>query len=430
MEMILMKYTILKNPYILKSADSEIQKKSVVLKEDEIFEIIDFENISELIKKDSEIIDLEDKLVLPGFINTHSHSVMSLFKGMADDVDFETWLFKNMLPREDLLNKEMAYWASLLSQIEMIKNGITSFADMYMFTDEIAEAAINSGMRSFISRGLAFDNPNGWKKRIEENINTFEKYNGYEKRISIGFGPHSPYTVSEEYLRETAKIAEKYGTHIQIHLLESKNEDYDLSYIEKTGIFDVPVVAAHCVQVSDEDIKILSKHEVSISHNPSSNLKLGNGMMPIKKMLEDNINISIGTDGSASNNSLNILKEIQLSALYYKSIYETDSIKNEEFLRMIWENGGFAYNQEIGRLDEDFKADLIVVDINSPEFKPFDLKRIKSHILYSMNVSNIESTMVAGKWLYKDRTFIKIKEEEVYENFKKQYELLEKSFNN
>jgi 5-methylthioadenosine/S-adenosylhomocysteine deaminase len=400
------------------------------LKEDEIFEIIDFENILESIKNESEIIDLEGKLILPGFINTHSHSVMSLFKGMADDVDFETWLFKNMLPREDLLNKEMAYWGSLLSQMEMIKNGITSFADMYMFTDEIAEATIDSGMRSFISRGLASDNPNGWKRRIDENIATFKKYNGYENRISVGFGPHAPYTVSEEYLRETAKLAEKYGTHIQIHLLESKNEDYDLSYIEKTGIFDVPVVAAHCVHVSEEDIKILSKHEVTISHNPSSNLKLGNGMMPIKKMLEDNINIAIGTDGSASNNSLNILKEIQLSALYYKSMYKTDSIKNEEFLRMMWENGGFAYNQEIGRLDEDFKADLIVVDINSPEFKPFDLERIKSHILYSMNVSNIESTMIAGKWIYKDRSFVKIKEEEVYENFKKQYELLEKSFNN
>lgn len=425
-----MKYTILKNPYILKSADSEIQKKSLVLKEDEIFEIVEFENISESIKKDSEIIDLENKLILPGFINTHSHSVMSLFKGMADDVDFENWLFKNMLPREELLNKKMAYWGSLLSQMEMIKNGVTSFADMYMFTDEIAEATIDSGMRSFISRGLASDNLNGWKRRIDENINTFEKYNGYEKRISVGFGPHAPYTVSEKYLRETAKLAEKYGTHIQIHLLESKNEDYDLSYIEKTGIFDVPVIAAHCVHVSDEDIKILSKHEVTISHNPSSNLKLGNGMMPIKKMLEDNINIAIGTDGSASNNSLNILKEIQLSALYYKSMYETDSIKNEEFLRMIWENGGFAYNQEIGRLEEDFKADLIVVDINSPEFKPFDFNRIKSHILYSMNVSNIESTMVAGKWIYKDHTFVKVKEEEVYENFKKQYELLEKSFYN
>ena len=170
-----MKYTILKNPYILKSADSEIQKKSIVLKEDEIFEIIDFGNISESIKKDSEIIDLEGKLILPGFINTHSHSVMSLFKGMADDVDFETWLFKNMLPREDLLNKEMAYWGSLLSQMEMIKNGITSFADMYMFTDEIAEAAIDSGMRSFISRGLASDNPDGWKRRIDENLHTFEK---------------------------------------------------------------------------------------------------------------------------------------------------------------------------------------------------------------------------------------------------------------
>src|SRR6056297_876490 len=373
-----MEYFILKDPYILKSADSEIIKKSLIIKNDEIYEIIDFSDINEEIKNSSEIFNLKGKLVLPGFINTHSHTVMSLFKGMADDVDFEDWLFKNMLPREDLLSDEMAYWGSLLSQIEMIKNGITSFADMYMFTDQISKAAIDSGMRAFISRGLAADTDQGWEKRINENLKTIEKYHKYENRIKIGFGPHAPYTVSEKYLEKVAKLAEKYDTHIQIHLLESKNEEYRLSDLEKTGIFDVPIIAAHCVHSTDEDIKVLSKHEVNVSHNPSSNLKLGNGMMPLKKMLEENINVSIGTDGSASNNSLSVLKEIQLSALYYKSLYSPDAIKNEEFLRMIWENGGFAYNEEIGRLDEDFKADLIVIDLDTPEFKPFDLKRIKS----------------------------------------------------
>ncbi|MDK2945473.1 amidohydrolase [Geotoga petraea] len=425
-----LKYTIFKNPYILKSADSEIKIKSIVLKDDEIYEIMDFQDIPQEIIKQSKIIDLQDKLVLPGFINTHSHSVMSFFKGMADDVDFESWLYKNMLPREELLNEEMAYWGSLLSQMEMVKNGITSFADMYMFTDQIAKATIKTGMRAFISRGLASDNDEEWKRKIKENIDTIEKYNGFEDRIIIGFGPHAPYTVSEEHLKETAKLAEKYNTHIQIHLLESKNENYDLSYIEKTHIFDVPVIAAHCVHVSDEDIKILSKHEVTVSHNPSSNLKLGNGMMPMKQMLEENINITVGTDGSASNNSLNILKEIQLSSLYYKSKYKTDSIKNEEFLRMMWENGGFAFNQKIGRLDEDFKADLIVVNLNAPEFKPFDLQRLKSHILYSMNTSNIEATMVGGKWIYKDYEFVNIKEDEVYENFSECYKEMENSLNN
>lgn len=424
-----MEYIILKDPYILKSADSEINKKSLIIKNDEIYEIIDFSEIHNDIKDNSEIINMEDKLILPGFINTHSHSVMSLFKGMADDLDFENWLFNNMLPREDLLTDEMAYWASLLSQIEMIKNGITSFADMYMFTDQIAKAVVDSGMRAFISRGLASDSENGWNKRINENIKTIEKYHKFENRIKIGFGPHAPYTVSEKYLKKVAKLAEEYDTHLQIHLLESKNETYTLKSLEKTGIFDVPIIAAHCVHVSDEDIKILSKHEVNVSHNPSSNLKLGNGMMPLKKMLEENINVSIGTDGSASNNSLSILKEIQLSSLYYKSSYSPNTIKNEEFLRMIWENGGFSYNEKIGRLDEDFKADLIVIDLDTPEFKPFDLKRIKSHILYSMNPSNIISTMIAGRWVYKNNKILNAREEEVYENIKILYEKLEKSFN-
>lgn len=424
-----MKYKILKDPYLLKSADSEIEKKSIIIQKDEIYEIIDFVEIDSDIKDNSDIYDLSDKFVLPGFINTHSHTVMSLFKGMADDKDFDSWLFKNMLPREDLLNDEMAYWGSLLSQIEMIKNGITSFADMYMFTDEISKAVIESGMRAFISRGLSYDDDIGWKRRINENIKTYDKYNNYDGRIKIGFGPHAPYTVPNKYLKEVSSLAEKYKTHIQIHLLESKNENYSLSDLENTGIFEIPIIAAHCVQLSEEDIKILSKHEVNVSHNPSSNLKLGNGMMLMKELLDENVNISVGTDGSGSNNSLNILKEIQLSALYYKSKYTPDSIKNEVFLRMIWENGGFAYNEKIGRLDEDFKADLIVVDLNTPEFMPFDLKRIKSHILYSMNTSNILSTMIAGKWVYQNKKMINIQEEEVYEKFKENYFKLEDSFN-
>ena len=300
---------LLKNGYVLVSADDDIEKLDVLIENDEIEDLLLPENTEEIEEEDVEEYDLSGKLIIPGFINMHTHSAMSYFRGVADDSSFEEWLFKEMLPREDFLRSEMAYYGAVISILEMISSGITTFVDMYMFTDEIAKAAYDLGMRAYISRGLSFDNEEGWNQRVKENVSTYEKFNGLENRIYIGFGPHAPYSVSFDKLKEIAKIAEKYNTHIQIHLLESKNEknQYSLSDIENTGLFEVPTIAAHCVYVDNEDIKVLSKNDVTVVYNPTSNMKLGNGIAPIVDIIDENVNVTFGTDGCASNNSLNFL---------------------------------------------------------------------------------------------------------------------------
>jgi 5-methylthioadenosine/S-adenosylhomocysteine deaminase len=339
-----------------------------------------------------------------------------------------------MLPREDFLESEMAYYGALVSMLEMISNGITTFVDMYMFTDEIAKASYDLGIRAYISRGLSFDTDEGWNRRIKENIETYEKYNRLDNRIYIGFGPHAPYTVPMDKLKEVAEIAKKYNTHIQIHLLESVNErnQYNLLDVENTGLFDLPTIAAHCVHVDEKDIEVLSRKEVNVAYNPISNMKLGNGIAPIVDMLDKNINITFGTDSCASNNSLNFFNEMKFGGILQKYKYGPDRFSVEQILRISWENGGFALETNIGRLEPEFKADLVVLDMDSFEFFPNDLSRLKSHIVYSANPKNVFATMVAGKFLYYDGEFLTLKEEkeQIYEKFHKFYQRIEDKYNN
>jgi 5-methylthioadenosine/S-adenosylhomocysteine deaminase len=198
---------LLKNAYVLISADDDVEKFDILIDGDEIEDLLAPSDSTEMDLGDVDEYDLTGKLIVPGFINTHTHSVMSYFRGIADDLSLNDWLFKEMLPREDFLESEMAYYGALVSMLEMISNGITTFVDMYMFTDEIAKASYDLGIRAYISRGLSFDTDEGWNRRIKENIETYEKYNRLDNRIYIGFGPHAPYTVPMDKLKEVAEIA-------------------------------------------------------------------------------------------------------------------------------------------------------------------------------------------------------------------------------
>lgn len=425
---------LLKNGYVLISADDDVEKLDILIDGDEIADLVP-KNSEYLIEdRDLEVYDLSGKLIVPGFINTHTHSPMSYFRGVADDLTFDDWLFNNMLPRENFLGSELSYYGSLVSILEMLSNGITTFVDMYMFTDDIARAAYDLGVRAYISRGLSFDTQEGWERRLRENIQTYEKYNGLDNRIYIGFGPHAPYTVPVDKLKEVAKLTKRYDTHVQIHLLESIKEkkQYNLIDIEKSGLFDVPTIAAHCVQSDLKDIEVLSRNEVNVAYNPTSNMKLANGVAPIVDMIEKNINVTFGTDGSASNNSLNFFNEMKFGSVLQKWRYGPDKFNVDQVLRMAWENGGFALEERLGRLEPEFKADLTVIDLDNYEFYPFDLSRIKSHLVYSANPRNVFATMVAGNFLYYNGEFLNLnqKKEKIYENFHFYYKEIEDKFNN
>lgn len=415
---------LLKNGYVLMSADADIKKLDILIEDEKILQIDDQINNNSVEK----VYDMSKKLIMPGFINTHTHLAMSLFRGIGDDLLLQDWLFKEMFPRENLLNDELTYYGSLVSILEMLSKGVTTIVDMYLFMKGTAEAVKNTGIRAFLTRGLGYDDEDGWRKRIDETLYLFENYHG-KHNIKVGFGPHAPYTCPMNKLEEIAELAKKYNTFVTIHLYESKNERdmYTFEDIVKTGLFKNNVIAAHCVHVDEKDIKILAKNEVTVAHNPSSNLKLGNGIAPLLKMLEHEVNITLGTDGAASNNTLNLWEEMRITTLLQK-LNGPEKFKTEESLRMIWENGGYALNEKIGRLEEDYMADLAVIDLESLEFYPNDLNRIKSHIVYSP-INKVYATMVAGEWVYYDGEYPKLKENNYYEKFHNLYFKLEEKFN-
>jgi 5-methylthioadenosine/S-adenosylhomocysteine deaminase len=413
---------LLKNGYVLMSADADIKKLDILIDNEIIVELS--ENI---ILDNVEVYDLNNKLIIPGFINSHTHLAMSLFRGIGDDLTLQEWLFNEMFPREDLLNDDLTYYGSLISILEMLSKGVTTVVDMYLFMKGTAEAVKNTGIRAFLTRGLGYDNEDGWKRRIDETKYLFENYHN-KYNIKIGFGPHAPYTCPMNKLEEVAILTKEYETFTTIHLYESINERdmYKFEDIEKTGLFKNNVIAAHCVHVDENDMKILSRNEVTVAHNPSSNLKLGNGVAPILDMLKHEINITLGTDGAASNNTLNIWEEMRLASLLQKS-NGPEKFKTEEALRMVWENGGYALNEKIGRIEEEYNADLAIIDLNNFEMYPVDTNRLKSHLVYSP-VNKVYATMVNGEWVYFNGKYPKLKENDYFETFHRYYFELEKKF--
>ncbi|HOO75303.1 MAG TPA: amidohydrolase [Tepiditoga sp.] len=421
----------LKNAYVMKSSDSETKKYNIAVNDGKIIKITDENDFFD--ENGYEIFDLNNKLITPGFINSHSHAVMTYFRGNSDDTTIKEWLFDNMLPREEFLNDEMAYYGAMTGFMEMISSGITTSVDMYMFTDSISKAAADTGIRAYVSRGLSYDTQEGWERRINENIETYKKYNNYDGRIKIGFGPHAPYTVPMEKFRELSEIINDYKESInQIHIYEGlwEKESYKLSDLEETGFLSHNVIAAHCVHADDEDIKILKRNNVTVAHNPSSNMKLGSGTAPIKKFIDSGINVTLGTDGAGSNNSLNILKEAHMASMLQKNTIGPEKIKKEEILKMCWENGAHALNEKIGEIREGYMADLVVFDLNDEEWLPNNTVKFKSHLVYNIPKKSLYATMINGKWVYFDRKFPGINKEDIYEKFGKYCDKIEADFYN
>lgn len=353
------------------------------------------------------IIEGKDSFVMPGLVNTHSHAAMSLLRSYADDMELKPWLEEKIWPAEENLRGEHVYWGSMLAFLEMIKSGTTTFADMYFYMDDVAEAAIKIGIRGVLARGLIqFTDPEG--KNLQENIDLIEKYHKKgDGRITCLIGPHAPYTTSPEYLQKVMAAADKQGVGLHIHISETKQEVEDIykehgvspvEYLEKLGLFERHVVAAHCVHVSEKDMDILKKHNVGVCHNPGSNLKLASGIAPVPIMLEKGINIGIGTDGASSNNNLNMFEEMHLTSLIHKGNNLNPLILNaREVLEMATIGGAkvLGLDHEIGSLEEGKKADIIIIDLEKPHFYP--KADLISNMVYSAQGSDVKTVIIDGK---------------------------------
>lgn len=370
------------------------------------------------------VIDGKDKLVIPGLVNCHTHSYMAFMRNVADDLSFMDWLFGTIDPIEQQMTDEDTYWGACLAILEMMKSGTTCFNDMQMNIHQTTKAVKESGMRAVISRGLVGSgNDEAGQMRLAQAYEERDAAADCD-RLTFMLGPHAPYTCDDGFMRIVSDEAKKNNMRIHVHLSESVSEiqqikeKYGCSPIEmaeKNGLFDVPAIAAHCVQVDDKDIAILKEKGVSVVTNPASNMKLGNGFAPVDKMLEAGVNVCLGTDGAASNNSLNMFHELSLLTLIHKGVNKTPQcVSAREGFRIATINGAKALGleNEIGSIEVGKKADLAILNLNTPSLTPRN--NLIAGLSYSANGSEVETVMIDGKITMENRKVLTMDEELVY----------------
>lgn len=366
------------------------------------------------------IIDCRDKLLIPGFVNTHTHAAMTLFRSYADDMMLMDWLQTKIWPAEENLTGEDVYWGTQLAIAEMLKSGTTCFADMYFFMPEVAKAVAESGIRAVLARGMAGVAPTANQALAESESFYKEWNNGADGRITIMLGPHAPYTCPPDYLKKVTALAEKLKAQIHIHLSETAGEVAEcqkqygkspIALMNELGVLDHGVLAAHCVHVSSEDIAIMKEKKVRVAHNPGSNMKLASGVAPVPDMLAAGICVGLGTDGAASNNNLDMLEELRLTAMLHK-VHRLDplAIPANKAVDMATCKGAAALGLDhVGKLEPSYKADITILDMKEPHWHPRHDRL--SLLTYAANASDVHTVIVNGKVLLDNHQLTTIDQE-------------------
>ncbi|MDO5037191.1 MAG: amidohydrolase [Tissierellia bacterium] len=365
-----------------------------------------------------QVIEGEDLLLSPGFINAHTHLGMSYFRNYADDMDLDTWLNEAIWPMEAHLDGEDIYWGSLLSLAEALRSGTTCFCDMYYEMDRVGEGAQEIGIRGLLTRGLT-SGPDE-EAKLEEVRDLYARYHkSAQGRIRVAPAPHAIYTCSEDFLKKTFDLARDLDGLIHIHTSETKKELEDsraahegrtpINYLLDLGMGDLHTLAAHCVYMTEEEMDRVDKDKFFPLYNPSSNLKLASGFAPLKAMLDKGLSPALGTDGDSSNNNQDMLEEIHLAALVNKALnQDPKALPAIEVLRMATINGAraLAWEDEIGSLDVGKKADITVFDLNSPNFTPRN--NLISALCYSASSEDVKDVLVDGDFVLRNRKLVKV----------------------
>lgn len=411
-----------------------IKNGAVVIGGDRILEVGDSKKIEKKYKnKAHTIIEGEGKVVMPGLINTHTHLAMTLLRGYADDMPLEKWWFERVFPFESKLRGEDIYWGSLLGGLEMIKSGTTYFVDFYFFADHIAQAVEELGIRANIGIPIMdlktpeFKNPDEALKSVSTTVAKWRKYN----LIKFSLAPHVLQTTSLETYKKCKKLANQYKIILQTHLAETKQEiKYCLKKYQKSPvellignkILDKNSLAAHCCHLNDKEIKLLAKNKVNISHCSVSNMKLASGIMPLSKLLKAGVNIGLGTDGACSNNNLDMFEEMKIASLLHKLIEKKPTIADAQtILDMATINGARALGleNEIGSIEKDKKADLIILNLNQPHLLP--CYNIVSHLVYAAKGSDVETVIINGKIIMMNKKVLTVDEGGILEKIRTSY---------
>ena len=386
-------------------------------------------------------IDGHGRLVLPGFINGHTHVPMTLFRGLHDDVTLNDWLYKYIFPAEAKnVNEEFVRWGTRLAAAEQIRAGVTTFADMYYFEDAIAEETKAAGMRGVLGETF-IDFPAPDNKSEAEMLAYTEKFlkrwQG-DALIHAAPAPHSIYTCSKKTLQDAAALARKYHAPILIHVAEMKKEWDDsekvngmspVAYLDKIGVLGPEVVAAHCIFVDEADRKLLAEKQVGCVHNPSSNMMIASGIAPVREMRAAGVAVGLGTDGPAgSNNDLDLMEEIDLAAKLAKiSNMDPLALNAKAVVEMATIEGARALHmeKEIGSLEAGKKADLILISLNEPNAVP--MYDIYAQIAYALKGSDVETVVIGGRVVMRDRKVLTVDEPAVLQKAREYGEAVKKS---
>jgi len=415
---------LIKNGHVIYGATLEVIKADVYIENNEISKVGKNLNIGA-----DCVIDAKGKVVSPGFINSHTHSPMALLRGLADDLPLMEWLQKYVWPMERKLKPNHIYWGALLGALEMVKSGTTTFVDMYFHMKEVAKAVEKAGIRAYLSYGMVdLGDEEKRNAEIRETLKLLKFIENLDSpRIEFLFGPHAPYTCSPELLRWVREKADESGKRITIHISETRDEVKQIKekygktpveFLDEIGFLKGDVIAAHGVWLTDKEVKILAERGATIVHNPGSNMKLASGVMPLKKLLNAGINVTLGTDGVASNNNLDMVEEMKLAALLHK-IHNLDPTVADArtIFKMATQNGAKALGLNAGVIKEGALADVVIFDFNTPHLRP--ITNVISHIVYSANGNDVEATIVNGKIVMLDREVLAIEEEKVLDKVQK-----------
>lgn len=369
------------------------------------------------------VINAADKIILPGFVNAHTHLSMGLFRNYANDMDLFSWLTEKIWPIEAKLTEEDVYSGSLLGTVEMIRSGTTAFADMYFFQGATCEAVKQAGIRANIGATF-FGSIEETEKRLPEYYTLVKNWNNScDERIKIDTAPHAIYTCSLETLTAAREFSLEMDNRVHVHLSETEKENVDTAalhnmtptaYLESIGMLDRPVYAAHCVHIDQNDIDILINNAVYPIHNPSSNLKLGSGFAPIPKFSLSGLHAAIGTDGASSNNNLNMLEEMHLTSLIHKGITgDPKVISASETIRMATLYGAEALgiDDTCGSLEVGKDADMIFINTRAAHMQP--LHDPISAVVYSAQAADIDTVICQGRILMENSIIIPLDEEKI-----------------
>ena len=361
-------------------------------------------------------------LIMPGLINTHTHAAMSCFRGLADDLPLMQWLQEYIFPVESRLTSEMVYHSSLLSICEMIRSGTTSFNDMYLYAKDVARAAAESGMRAWLGEVL-YDFPSPNYGELENGFTyTRELFALYDDNplITVTVNPHAVYTCSPELLQRLGESAKEYDALYHIHLSENRDEvntcreRYGVSpvqHLENLGLLNERVVAAHCVMIDDAEIELMARRRVKVTHCQESNMKLASGTAPVVKMIDSGLTVGIGTDGSASNNDVDMFGEMNTVAKVHKVARMDPTAMSAATTLHAGTMGGAAVlgaDDQIGSLEVGKRADFIVLDMDQPHLTP--VYNPVSHLVYAARGSDVIHSVINGRIVMRDRVLTTLDE--------------------